>query len=290
MTDFTIDHAAGMIRRQAADFRRRLLEIKRGSLDIEDVHQARVLSRRLRTAIWVFDGLFSKTRRRVWKNMISCLAKKLGQARDLDTRLDFVRNVLKTFSRRQSGQQIAGIVERLEKQRLKMQPDIYAATERFLKTGVLEDIENKLAVSLKGAAGVNARLKRRADGKIQRRLEDFIESGQGLKGRAWPRLHQLRIAVKRLRYTLEIFEPFYGREMGRYISEAIALQRNLGRLREFDVWAGDFSQESQGQGIEKDLGDICRSSREKEYKKFLKLRKKQAKQLIWQDLKHFNVQ
>jgi len=282
MPDDRNAYARKAIKQRIFEFKRRLAALCAASLDPEDVHQARVASRRLRTALWVFSGLFSETRRRFWKDRISRLAKSLGAARDLDTRIGFVQEIFWAKD----------IVDRLKKQRLNMQPGLRVAAGRFLKTGALEDIEKALA-------GSGQWLERRAVRKIGRRLQDFIKRGQGWKGRPacrsgrpacrsgrdWPRLHRLRIAVKRLRYTLEISAPLYGRRLARYINEAVVLQRNLGRLHEFDVWSRDFFRESSGADIEKKLGRLCEDLREKEYKKFLKLREKQGKQKIWESLK-----
>jgi hypothetical protein len=48
-------------------------------------------------------------------------------------------------------------------------------------------------------------------------------------------LHDLRIAAKRLRYTLELFEPQLGAEGKRLISRVKDLQEELGNLHDHDV-------------------------------------------------------
>lgn len=48
-------------------------------------------------------------------------------------------------------------------------------------------------------------------------------------------LHDLRIAAKRLRYTLELFEPQFGAEGKRLISRVKDLQEELGNLHDHDV-------------------------------------------------------
>jgi CHAD domain-containing protein len=54
-------------------------------------------------------------------------------------------------------------------------------------------------------------------------------------------LHQMRIAAKRLRYSLEIFLPLYvehtgyGREIGKAKDEVKALQEHLGEIHDRDV-------------------------------------------------------
>jgi hypothetical protein len=48
-------------------------------------------------------------------------------------------------------------------------------------------------------------------------------------------LHDLRIAAKRLRYTLELFEPQFGADGKRLISRVKELQEELGTLHDHDV-------------------------------------------------------
>lgn len=48
-------------------------------------------------------------------------------------------------------------------------------------------------------------------------------------------LHDLRIAAKRLRYTLELFEPQFGAEGKRLVSRVKDLQEVLGNLHDHDV-------------------------------------------------------
>jgi hypothetical protein len=48
-------------------------------------------------------------------------------------------------------------------------------------------------------------------------------------------LHDLRIAAKRLRYTLELFRPQFGKSGGRQIDRVKALQEVLGTLHDHDV-------------------------------------------------------
>ncbi|MER3486332.1 MAG: hypothetical protein C4345_10510, partial [Chloroflexota bacterium] len=48
-------------------------------------------------------------------------------------------------------------------------------------------------------------------------------------------LHDLRIAAKRLRYTLELFRPVFGAAGERQIERVRAIQEILGQLHDADV-------------------------------------------------------
>jgi CHAD domain-containing protein len=54
--------------------------------------------------------------------------------------------------------------------------------------------------------------------------------------KAIARHHAMRIAAKRLRYSLEVFEPLYGRPLKGALRCAKELQTLLGELHDCDVW------------------------------------------------------
>jgi len=55
-------------------------------------------------------------------------------------------------------------------------------------------------------------------------------------------LHQMRIAAKRLRYTLELFAPFYDAEFRKAIDEVKAIQETLGSIHDADVLVPDLQE------------------------------------------------
>jgi CHAD domain-containing protein len=62
-------------------------------------------------------------------------------------------------------------------------------------------------------------------------LEQFLDDDRNIEGH-----HQLRIAAKRLRYTLEIFEPILGETTEAPLARVKRLQKILGDLHDCDVW------------------------------------------------------
>jgi hypothetical protein len=61
--------------------------------------------------------------------------------------------------------------------------------------------------------------------------------------RATPELHQLRIAAKRLRYTLELFADIFGESGQKQINRVKAVQEVLGTLHDCDVRIGMIEDE-----------------------------------------------
>src|SRR5512140_2534886 len=61
--------------------------------DIEAVHRMRVASRRLRAALPLFSGCFSKKRQKSWIKQLQNLTSALGAARDTDVQIDLLQKV-----------------------------------------------------------------------------------------------------------------------------------------------------------------------------------------------------
>jgi CHAD domain-containing protein len=54
-------------------------------------------------------------------------------------------------------------------------------------------------------------------------------------------LHEMRIAAKRLRYALELFQPCWGRAFGTYAKRVAKIQSALGDVHDCDVWIEELS-------------------------------------------------
>lgn len=62
--------------------------------DIESIHQCRVATRRIRAAITVFTPCFSRKKIRRWKRWMRDLTQALGDARDLDVQIEFIKRYI----------------------------------------------------------------------------------------------------------------------------------------------------------------------------------------------------
>ena len=62
--------------------------------DIEHVHQARVASRRLRTALRMFEGCFAEEQIEKWRRQVRQLTSRLGAARDADVQVEFLKDFI----------------------------------------------------------------------------------------------------------------------------------------------------------------------------------------------------
>lgn len=81
-----------------------------------------------------------------------------------------------------------------------------------------------------GSAAENARV------ALPKLAADFVLAGRAvLEKPSGKRLHSLRLAAKRLRYTLEFFEPVYGPGIGRRLSEMKQVQTFLGDINDCEA-------------------------------------------------------
>jgi CHAD domain-containing protein len=56
-------------------------------------------------------------------------------------------------------------------------------------------------------------------------------------------LHEMRIAAKRLRYAIELFQQCWGRPIATYAKRTAQLQTALGDVHDCDVWIESFGNE-----------------------------------------------
>ncbi|MFO7651096.1 MAG: CHAD domain-containing protein [bacterium] len=204
--------------------------------DIEFVHRMRVASRRLRTALRVFADALPSRRGRRWQAAVRRVTRALGSARDTDVQIEFVGSRLAELKRRGAGYGLRRLLLRLRQKRAALQDRVVRRVEEFEHSGVAEEIAATLTPSPAEPAhspGLD-RLCRRLVGEHLAEFlafEPFVE-----RPRCVRELHEMRIAAKHLRYTLELFRPLTGRRLERQLAAAKEVQAMLGDIHDFDVW------------------------------------------------------
>jgi CHAD domain-containing protein len=227
--------------------RRRLRELPEGQ-DLERVHQARIATRRLREAIRLFGNCFSLKKRRRWGKQIRRLTKALGPARDADVQVEYLRGLLAGLDDRRVRPGIRRVLLRLQQRREALQPRVTRAAGRFRKTGVLMEMmatADKMLAPAPGSQPVAAGPVVRAEVRwhILERLKNVLACRHCLASSAdIAGHHAMRIAVKRLRYSLEICGDLYDGGLDESIQAQKGLQTLLGDLHDCDVWAEHLRQ------------------------------------------------
>lgn len=207
--------------------------------DPEGVHSMRVASRRLRSALRDFAPNLSKQTSPAVQKRLKEIADALGQVRDHDVALiawekikapDDVAPSLRVFSDARK--------ERREEARkelsLTLDKDRLQEFEKVFVSAVEKSTTNLRQVTY-------LRMSRRI---ILNLLKEFETLSAGLfKPFDVDTLHDIRIAAKRLRYALELFQPCWGKEFGSYAKRAARIQSALGELHDCDVWIESLGEQ-----------------------------------------------
>ena len=214
----------------------------RESVDIEFVHRGRVASRRLRAALRVFADFVDADQAKPWRKQVRRLTDDLREARDGDVQIEFLTGVLSKLDEADCYPGIVRALARLERRRQRLQPAIVAALDRFESAGTAKDILaiTKTALShleRNQVAASSPYILARAEAEIGAQLEAFLSHQAGLDDPAdGAGHHRMRIAAKRLRYTMEICKPAHEGRLDRFIDAVKKLQSVLGNIHDCDVW------------------------------------------------------
>ncbi|MCA1633894.1 MAG: CHAD domain-containing protein [Acidobacteria bacterium] len=225
--------------------------------DPEGVHDMRVASRRLRSALKDFAphlprrGRFAEAREE-----LKHLARSLGEVRDADVAI----GELEKLKGDAPAEAAAGLEQLLGERAARREP----ARER-LSRALSEEAAEALQESFSGAVEAATRRKRRrkketsgAGGESDSgkgRGPSFREAGRAVIAQSWEeleklslslyrplkprRLHKMRIAAKRLRYALELFAPCWDGTTKAFAEEVAELQGALGELHDCDEWVAE---------------------------------------------------
>lgn len=220
----------------------------RGRRGPEPVHDLRVASRRVRTALRLLDDAAPSKRYRRWNRELKRLASALSRARDTDVQADFLREFLKAHRDARLRPGIQRLLLRLRGRREKQQAKVLKELDRFDARGTLREIRREFqrlkkhlrraGRSLSGSAvAVRPLDAAHAPRPILKRLakmvayEQFIAQPERRK-----ELHRMRIAAKHCRYTMEAFAPRYGGRLRPWIHAMRQIQGELGEIHDCDVW------------------------------------------------------
>jgi CHAD domain-containing protein len=239
--------AAKYLRKQAKTLREQF-EGVRIAEDIEFVHHARVASRRLRAGLKVFGECFKQKELALWQKAIRRITSELGDARDKDVQIEYLRAALRTLPEQECFPGISRLLVHFEYVREEMQRYVVKAINRLQRGGELKSLE-KACKKIQSQAdsnhiGVQSRFSyARAEFHVLGRLEELLACEESLKRPDdAPAHHVMRIAAKRLRYTLEIVRPIYDGRLDFALAMAKRIQTLLGDVHDCDVWQDQLDE------------------------------------------------
>jgi CHAD domain-containing protein len=218
-----------IIRQRLAALSRTLPGARKG--DVQAVHQARVATRRIREALpLVARGRTGKS----LKKSVRKLTRALGPVRELDVALMNLDHL------RTTGEVSEAAIACLRQLVTEERQRVGAEMVRLISHYNLEKFQRKaVEAAARGPEASGTRDPRRiaaALGRAARRAEGLRAAIENAAGIYLPdRLHQVRIAVKKLRYALEIAQDLSRSRATARIRTLKRVQDLLGRMHDLEM-------------------------------------------------------
>jgi CHAD domain-containing protein len=218
--------------------------------DIKGVHNMRVASRRLRSALRDFKPYLRKRKVSSTAVELKRVADALGAVRDQDVALLALEEL-----QREAPAELAPGIALLADERRDKRDAAREALEKTIREDKLAGLEEEFAIAIERAVEPHgrpkknrksaARLSFREAGReiILARLEELRELSACLyRPYEVVGLHSMRITAKRLRYAMQLFDTCWKGALRVHAVEVSELQTSLGELHDCDVWLEDLGR------------------------------------------------
>jgi CHAD domain-containing protein len=236
-------HLARMIAKEAGT---------RSGADAEDLHSMRVATRRQRAAWRIFGEAFRAKRTKAHRGRLREVASRLGAVRDLDVLIeaaDLYRADLPITEQRSLEPLLAAWRTHRDDARLLLVRELDSDGYRRWLDDYAEFVRHEGVAALPVAPTEPHRVRDTAASRIQAAYEQVRAYEPVLRWADVDTLHELRIAGKWLRYSLEFVRETLGPDADALIARVTALQDHLGLMHDADVsahLARDFLLEHAG--------------------------------------------
>ncbi len=224
-------HLARMLAREAGT--------REGS-DPEDLHAMRVATRRQRAAWRVFGASFRPARTKRYRNGLREIASRLGAVRDLDVLLeaaDLYRADLPVSEQRAIEPLLSDWREHRDDARVLLIRELDSDGYRRWVDDYRDFVRTEGAAVVPVLPTQPHRVRDTAGSRIWTAYEQMRGYEPVLRWADVETLHELRIAGKWLRYTLEFVREALGDDAAPLIARVTALQDHLGLMNDADVSA-----------------------------------------------------
>jgi CHAD domain-containing protein len=224
-------HFARMLAREAGT---------REGKDNEELHAMRVATRRQRAAWRVFGDAFRKGRTKRYRTGLREIAGRLGAVRDLDVLLeaaDLYRNDLPKVEQRSLEPLLASWRQHRDDARILLMRELDADDYRRWVDDYRDFVRTEGAAVVPVGPVEPHRVRDTAPSRIWGAYEHVRGYEQVLRWADVETLHELRIAGKWLRYTLEFVREPLGPDSAPLIARIVALQDHLGLMNDANVAA-----------------------------------------------------
>ena len=257
----------------------------RKNTNIEYVHKLRVASRRLRASLGVFGECFDPKLTKKWRKRTRNLTRSVGAARDADVQIAFLENYARTLQDPAATPGLEYILASKRSIRKEMQSEVIEVIDDLEGSRILEEISDScktISTSTNEQSIATLTTFERAHDKIAVKLDELLAFEPFVHNEAAAtKHHEMRIAAKRLRYTMEIFSPIYKGGLSDQISLLKQFQDVLGDMHDYFVWMQELRADRSDipvearYGVTKLLTDLT-EMRKTRYRNFV---------FLWDDTK-----
>jgi CHAD domain-containing protein len=208
--------------------------------NVEELHDMRVATRRLRSAFDVFNSVFDpKTMKRHLKGLRT-IGRVLGQVRDMDVILENAityQMQVKINSQKGLEPLVNAWKEAIERKRTKLINHLQSEAYHNFKQNfnLFLQVSDNLKVQSPQSEGMNSRVRDTVPVLVYSRYAAVRAYESVLPTASVVQLHTLRIEIKKFRYTMEYFREILGEGVNQAIDELKQLQDHLGELHDADV-------------------------------------------------------
>jgi CHAD domain-containing protein len=212
----------------------------RSGIDPVDVHKMRVATRRQRAAWRIFGSSFRPGRTRRYRDGLRDIARRLGAVRDLDVQLeaaDAYRADLPVTEQRAIEPLLAAWRVHRDDARVLLLRELDSPGYRRFIDDYVDFVRTEGAAVAPVAATLPHHVRDTAPSRIWSAYEQVRSYEPVLRWADVETLHELRIAGKWLRYSIEFVRESLGPGADPIIARVTALQDHLGLLNDADVTA-----------------------------------------------------
>jgi len=213
--------------------------------ETEAVHELRVATRRLRSALRDFAPILRKGAIKTVGRDLRNLADTLGTARDLDVGIGALEKLRSKAKDEAVKEGIQKLIDEKRGERERAGLDLMAE----LGVSAIEDLKERFYAAVEKATkrqkNKSQSLSFNEAGRkaVFENLQEFCALSKSLyKPFEVKRHHRLRISAKRLRYAVELFTACWGARMAPFAEEIAEMQSFLGEVHDADVWIESFSK------------------------------------------------
>ena len=228
--------------------------------DPEGVHDMRVASRRLRSALADFKPYLRKGSIPI--SRLKAIAKSLGAVRDEDVILAALDEL-----RLKVDEEVSKGIEAIAEEHRRQRRQARSVLERAIKASAIAELRDDFRGRLRTATKIPADLAAGEEAHqvltfgqvgakvIGDRLKQLSDAGDYVyRPLQTKRLHELRILAKKLRYAVELFATCWGGEFKKFAEEIARFQTSLGELHDCDVWIANLGARLKKDGLEAGAG------------------------------------